>query len=50
LYNKFLRVEKIVDEEFAEVGSDEDIDDDDDVNDEEEEEKVNIGKINQLKY
>jgi hypothetical protein len=48
-----LRVEKIVDEEFVEVGSDEDIDDDDDDNDgndEEEPPKLNIGKLNKLKY
>jgi hypothetical protein len=41
------------DEEFIEIGSDEDIDDDDDDNDgndEEEEPKLNIGKFNQLKY
>jgi hypothetical protein len=52
IYNKFLRFEKIIDEEFVEVGSDEDIDyddDGDDVNDEEEH-KVNVGKFNlQLK-
>jgi hypothetical protein len=48
-----LRVEKIIDEEFVEVGSDEDIDDDDDDNDgndEEEPPKLNIGKLNKLKY
>jgi hypothetical protein len=49
LYNKFVRVKKIVDEEFVEVGSDEEVDndddDDDDVNDEEEH-KGNIGKFN----
>jgi hypothetical protein len=45
LYNKFLKIENKVDEEFVEVGSDEYIDDgDDDVNDEED--KVNVGKFN----
>jgi hypothetical protein len=43
LYNKFLRVVKTINEEFVEVGSNEDIDDGDyDVNDEED--KVNIGE------
>jgi hypothetical protein len=34
LYNKFIRVEKIVNEEFEEVGSDEEVDDNEDENNE----------------
>jgi hypothetical protein len=52
LYNKFIRVEKIVDEEFVEVGSDEEVDDNEDENndgiDDEEEEQILQPLVNKL--
>jgi predicted nucleic acid-binding Zn-ribbon protein len=53
LYNKFLRVEKMVDEEIVEVGSDKDIDDNDEDNDgidDEEEEPILQPLLNKLNH
>jgi hypothetical protein len=52
LYNKFIRVEKIVDEEFVEVGSDEEVDDNEDENNDgiDEEEPILQPLLNELNH